>query len=460
MVLGDVSLLLFVPVEHRELGHPQEIVRIFGNEPAYPCEFKTQRAEGREHYVVGIGTEEDYIAHFALRAFHDLRGQLVAEEFDYGRLQSVFFDCNPRKSLRLVCLDERKQRVDVLSRKYGLVAAFIEAFCVDHAHAAAALDRAGEHLESAAFDEVGNILELEPETRVGFVRAEALHGLFIRHSSDLFRQLDALGFLEHAAHHTFRKRHDVFLIGDEGHFKVYLREFGLSVRAEILVSEALGDLVILVHAAYHEDLFIQLRRLRQRVKLAFMHAGRYEIVSRALGRGTAQKRRFYLYETVFVHIVACGMAHLAAQHENFLQSRRAQFEISVFEAGRVIDRSGFVHLERRVLRLGQYAQLFGEQFHAARFDLGIDSVGVALSQRAAHCEHVLAAYGFGFRKALFAHLREVEHDLQYAASVAEIDENKSAVVTPAVRPSRHGDFLAEHVLGDFGAVRGPFETAH
>ena len=68
------------------------------------------------------------------------------------------------------------------------------------------------------------------------------------------------------------------------HLQIDLRELRLAVRAQILVAEAARYLEIPVEARDHQDLLEQLRRLRQRVELAGMHAARHQIIARALGR--------------------------------------------------------------------------------------------------------------------------------------------------------------------------------
>ena len=68
------------------------------------------------------------------------------------------------------------------------------------------------------------------------------------------------------------------------HFHIDLRELRLTVGAEILVAEATGNLIILVHAANHQHLLENLRRLRQSVELAGMHAAGHEVIACAFGR--------------------------------------------------------------------------------------------------------------------------------------------------------------------------------
>ena len=83
--------------------------------------------------------------------------------------------------------------------------------------------------------------------------------------------MPALG--EHFLEHRLGDLDDVVLL-DEGHLEVELGELGLAVGAQVLVAEAAGDLVVALEAAHHQQLLVELRRLRQRVPGAGLDAAR------------------------------------------------------------------------------------------------------------------------------------------------------------------------------------------
>ena len=58
------------------------------------------------------------------------------------------------------------------------------------------------------------------------------------------------------------------LLPDEGCFDIDLRKLRLPIVPQILVAEAARDLEIAVETGHHEQLLVDLRRLRQRVELA------------------------------------------------------------------------------------------------------------------------------------------------------------------------------------------------
>ena len=92
----------------------------------------------------------------------------------------------------------------------------------------------------------------------------------------------------------------------ERHLDVDLRELELAIGALILVAEAADDLEVAIGAGDHQDLLEDLRRLRQRVELARMHAARHQEVARAFGRRLRQNRRLDLPEAVRVEIAAAS----------------------------------------------------------------------------------------------------------------------------------------------------------
>ena len=81
------------------------------------------------------------------------------------------------------------------------------------------------------------------------------------------------------------------VLRDKAHFKIELIEFArAAVGAGIFVAETWCDLEIAIEARDHQQLLEHLRRLRQRIEFARMHAARYQIIARALGAARCQDR--------------------------------------------------------------------------------------------------------------------------------------------------------------------------
>ena len=178
----------------------------------------------------------------------------------------------------------------------------------------------------------------------------------------------------------------------EAHLQIDLRELKLAVGAQILVAEAAGDLKIAVEAGDHEDLLEDLRRLRQRVELAGMHAAGNQKIARALGRGFGQDRRFDLEKALLAQAFADGQRNLVAQAEVVLHLGAAQIDVAVFEADFLVLDGLFGRRKRRQARVVQDEQLRGLDLDLAGRHFGIDGVLVAQAHLAHGGDHVLGAH--------------------------------------------------------------------
>ena len=118
----------------------------------------------------------------------------------------------------------------------------------------------------------------------------------------------------------------------EAHLKIDLGEFKLTVGAEILVAEAARDLEVAIESGDHENLFEDLRRLRQGVEFARMNAAWDEKIARALGGGLGEDRRFNLEKALGVHALANGEGDVVAQAEVALHFGAAQVDVAILEA--------------------------------------------------------------------------------------------------------------------------------
>ena len=147
-----------------------------------------------------------------------------------------------------------------------------------------------------------------------------------------FAEVEPYGLSENTFYKTFYRVHDVFHFVYETHLDVDLSKFGLTVCAKVFVAEAFGNLKISVEARNHQKLFIELRRLRQRVKFAGMHSRRNEIISRAFGRGLTEHRRFDFDKTVFFKELSRRKRNFVTHFKVMLKSGTTKIEVSVFKS--------------------------------------------------------------------------------------------------------------------------------
>ena len=306
MVHSVEAAVLLVVFEQRKFGDPEQLVLVRVDEPEPFRDLAAERAERVEHDFVLVGDNEHDVARLDAESCLNSRVLVVGQEFRVGRRHLAAVILEPSESLCLIGLDEIGERIDFLAREL-----VDRALDVDSAHRAAGGDCSGEHLELGMCKQVGKVAELEAEAQVGLVRAEALHSLAPGHAYERRGQVDTLELVEQADKELFVYLHDV-VFGDVGHLEVDLREFGLTVSAEVLVSEAARDLEVAVEAGQHQKLLIELRRLRQSVELARVYAARHEVVARALGRRLYKAGRLDIDKAVLVVKVARDFDDAAA----------------------------------------------------------------------------------------------------------------------------------------------------
>ena len=232
--------------------------------------------------------------------------------------------------------------------------------------------------------------------------------------------------------------------GDEGGLEVDLGELRLAVGAEILVAEAAGDLEIAVVAGHHQQLLVDLRRLRQGVELARVDAARHQVVPRALGRRLGEDRGLDLEEPQVGQRPAGALQQTVAEDEVALQLRPPEIEHPV--------------LEPQLLR-GQLLVLLPRHGNGGRLrrsdDLELGDVHLDLARR-----ELRVARGLGPERHRPAHQhdrfrprrRRARHhlgrgpvriagELHQPGPVAQIDEDQAAQVAAAMHPSAEPDRL-------------------
>ena len=244
----------------------------------------------------------------------------------------------------------------------------------------------------------------------------------------------------------------------EAHLQVDLRELKLAVGAQILIAEAARDLKIAVEARDHENLLEDLRRLRQRVELARMHAAGHQKIARAFRRDLGQNRRLDLQKALVAQALADGQRNVVAQAEVALHLRPAQVDVAVFEPDFFVLDGLFGRRKRRQPRVVQHQQLGRLNLDLAGRHLGIDGVRAAQAHLAHSGNHVLRPHLLALQVAVGRQLL-VQHNLRDAGAVAQIEKDQVAVVAAPVHPA-HQDHLLPGVGGaQVAAKMRPFETA-
>ena len=216
----------------------------------------------------------------------------------------------------------------------------------------------------------------------------------------------------------------------------------------------LGDLVVALHAAHHEELLQELRGLRQRVEVAGLGAGRHEEVARALGRGLEERGCLHLEEVAAVQRLAQREGEVGAHLEVGRHAWAAQVEVAVAQA----DVLGGVHvvLDLEGRRLGGVENLDGvdKDLDLAGGEFGVVHALGTLADDARDLDRPLGADGLGRVEGLAAGVLRVKGDLRHAVAVAQVHEDEAAVVAAVPDPAGERHLLADVLAAQLAAGVG------
>ena len=216
--------------------------------------------------------------------------------------------------------------------------------------------------------------------------------------------------------HRFDQPHHVIAI-HKRHFQVKLRKLWLAIRAQVFVTEAAGNLKVAFEARHHEQLLQLLRRLRQRVELAWMNAAGHHVIACAFRGGFDQNRRFNFHELALMQEIADRAHDAIVKHDVALQRGAAQVKIAILEPHHFIYRALFVDVEGRGLGRIQDDHLIGRHLDVAGRHARITQIGRPRRDNPFDLQHELDACltGSGMRSRRPV---RIDGNLHQAAAVA------------------------------------------
>src|SRR5690606_33627874 len=154
-----------------------------------------------------------------------------------------------------------------------------------------------------------------------------------------------------------------------------------------------------VEARDHRDLFQDLRRLRQREKLAGVNARRDDKVACPFRRRFQQYRRLDLKKAASVEVLADRPDRLRTHDDVLLKLRTAQVEIAVLEPrilAREVLAAGNLELKRGYFRVVKYEQFANLDLYVAGLEFEVAGAFVAFHNGTLYGDHELAAEGLRF----------------------------------------------------------------
>ena len=224
----------------------------------------------------------------------------------------------------------------------------------------------------------------------------------------------------------------------EGHLEVDLREFGLSIGAQVLVPEAAHDLVVAVDPAHHQDLLEQLGGLGQRVERPSLHPARHQVVARALRRGAGENRRFHLDEPGIFQTRPHHAGDLVAEAKALLHGGTTEIEVAILQAQLLIDlvrNFRVIHRKREHVGRIQEDQRCRRDFDFSGGDFGIVRPRRAGADLASNLHHAFTAESCRLLEKLFRQIRGIKNGLSAALTVADVYKNQAAQVAARVDPT-------------------------
>ena len=320
----------------------------------------------------------------------------------------------------------------------------------DPAHAATGLQRRLDDPRLALCELGGEVLDLEPIAEVGAVAAVALHGIGIAHAREGGLHRDPrLG--PERLDHPLRERDDV-LTADERRLDVDLGELELPIGAQVLVTEAAGDLEVAVEPRAHEELLVDLRRLWEGVELPRTHPARDEEVARPLRRRLREDRGLELQIPLRTQVLPRGLHQAMPEHEGVLEFLASQIEDAMPEpelfGGELplLDRRDW---EGGRHRWSHHADRRRPDLDAACRHLRIEHLRRTRRHRPLDHHHALDPDRRSRRDRLCRRPMRVERALHHPTPVPEVEEDLPPEVTRAMDPA------AEHDRGpDVGGAQG------
>ena len=427
-----VALLLRDPVEHREIDDPEKRKRVGVEQVFLPGDVQAQLAEHLRRGLVRTRRHQHEIRWSRARQLQRAPDRVFAGRLQRGALNRRVGSSRPHQPARAQLLRLLDELVELAS---GILRSARHG---ETAHLSPGRDRVAEHCKLGRGERGGQIFDLHATAEVRLVRPVFRDRLRIWQPEERARCIATDERHDPLHQRLERREHEV--LGRVRDLEVHLREFWLAIRAQILVAKTLHDLKIPIHAGNHQDLLEDLRRLRQRVELARMHAARHEVVARPFRRGFREHRRLDFEEALFVEVLPDRHRHAVAHDDVPLHARPAQIDVAVLQPRLLRHLHVVANHEGGRLRFVEQPDLARPDLDLAGRNLGIHRFRRPMLDAAYDGDHELRAKALGLRDEFVVVSR---HDLRDAVPIAQIDEDERSEVSHPVHPAQEDDILTD-----------------
>ena len=404
------TVFLLTPFQQRKFRNPEEIELIVVDEPCLLANLQTQRTQYIVYNGIFIRRKQQQIPRSAVHGFHQALQLLRCHKFCKGRfIASVLLHSQICQTLYAISFCKFHERIDFLSGHACLP------FCVNATDTAAPFQRRGKDAEAAVPHCLRHIHQFHAKTGVRLVTAKTLHGFFPCHPGNGKLYFQADGLFAYILQKTLVYVNHIIHI-HKRQFHIKLCKFRLTIRPQIFVPEAFGNLEITVKPGTHQKLLKQLGRLGQAIETARMHTAGHQIVSGPFRRGFAQNRCLDFQKAFLCHKLADIGRNAAAQNEVPLQIRPAQIQIPVLQP-QILSCFGIrFNGKGRCFCFGQNAYLRGPYFNPAGSQMFIDCP-CSLFHLTHNSDYKLAPEFFRFCEMLCATVTFFKYNLYHSGAV-------------------------------------------
>ena len=177
--------------------------------------------------------------------------------------------------------------------------------------------------------------------------------------------------------------------------------------------------------------------------MAVLEAGGHEEVAGALGGRLDQRGGLDLVETAPGEELAHEEHDLVAEADDLGDAGAAQVDVAMAESHELVDLALVVDGERGRKGLVEHLDAGGGNLDLARGHVGVDGLGGTAPDDALDAKDPLGAGAVGGFVGLG--VLRVDHDLDDAVRVTEVDEDEATVVAAAVDPA--GDAHGAAIVG-------------
>ena len=214
--------------------------------------------------------------------------------------------------------------------------------------------------------------------------------------------------------HSLKHIQDILLLY-ERHLAVNLGKLRLTIGAKVLVAEAFYDLEITIKTADHQQLFQNLRALRQGVERTRIHAAGYYEIASSLRSGIHQNGCFNLQEALFVQVTTYLKGHFVSQLQVLPDAGTTQIQVAILHSQVIAAIRLVLNGKRRCYSRIKHVEFRHVNLYLAGRQLGV--FRLTLNHLTGYLQHELASQAIGQSQFV-----TIQRQLRNAVTIAQINK--------------------------------------